>query len=125
MSTPSRPSTARKHTRTTDKKQDDALEQGIRITLDGEVYEVRLGDVTSNLARELRRGTGMALQQLLAEITTSPDLDSIASFVWLARRIAGERVEIDDVSVTYAQLLDEGFEVDLPGKREDADSPEA
>jgi hypothetical protein len=120
-----RPSAARRHTRTTEKKRSDELEQGVRITLDGEAYEVRLGDVTSNLARELRRGTGMSLQQLMREITSDPDLDSIASFVWLSRRIAGEAVGIDDVVVTYTQILDEGFDVDLPGEREAADSPEA
>lgn len=120
----SRPSAARKHTRTTEQTRADELDQGIRITLDDEVYEVRLGDVTSSLARELRRGTGMALQQLLQEITTTPDLDSIASFVWLARRIAGEKVEIDDVALTYGQLL-EGFEIEVPGKRPEADDPEA
>lgn len=123
--TTSRPSSARKHTRTTEENRSDALEQGIRITLEGETYEVRLGDVTSNLARELRRGTGMALQQLLFEISNNPDLDSIASFVWLARRIAGEKVEIDDVVISYTQILNEGFDVDLPGKREAADDPEA
>lgn len=125
MTTTTRPTTARKHTRTTEKNRDAALESGIKITLDGEVYEVRLGDVTSNLTRELRRGTGMSFNQLIHEITTDPDADSIAGFVWLARRIAGERVEIDDVVVTYTQLLADGFEVDVAGKREAADDPEA
>lgn len=121
-----RPSTARKHTRTTAKNQTDALEQGVRITLDEEVYEVRLADVTSTLTRELRRATGLSFNQLMQEITSNPDADSIAGFVWLARRIAGERVEPDDVVVTYAQLLDEGFDIDVPGAREKATGdPEA
>lgn len=125
MTTTTRPSTARKHTRTTEKNRDAALEAGIKITLDGEVYEVRLGDVTSNLTRELRRGTGMSFNQLMQEVTNDPDADSIAGFVWLARRIAGEKVEIDDVIVTYGQLLADDFDVDLPGKREAGDDPEA
>lgn len=124
--TATRPSAARRHTRTTEKKSDDALEQGLRITIDGEVYEVRLADVTSNLTRELRRGTGMSFNQLMNDITTDPDADSIAGFIWLARRIAGEKIAIDDVVVTYAQLLADDFDVDLPGKREEtADDPEA
>jgi hypothetical protein len=118
VTTASRPSAARKHTRTTTEKTTADLEQGIRIDLDGEVYEVRLGDVTSNLTRELRRGTGMSFNQLMHEITHDPDADSIAGFVWLARRIAGEKVEIDDVVVTYAQLLADDFDVTLPDGRE-------
>lgn len=120
-----RPSAARKHTTSTDTNRADAFEQGIRITLDGEAYEVRLGDVTSSLARELRRGTGMSLNQLMAEIVTDTDIDSIASFIWLARRLQGEKVDIDDVVVKYKQVLDEGFKVELPDKREAADDPEA
>lgn len=119
MTTTSRPSAARRHTRTTEKKTTDELEKGLRITLDGEVFEVRLADVTSTLTRELRRGTGLSFTRLMDEIMTEPDADSIAGFVWLARRIRGERVEIDDVVVTYAQLLDEGFDVDVPGRRGD------
>lgn len=122
----SRPSAARKHTRSTDTARADANEQGLKITLEGEVYEVRLGDVTSNLTRELRRGTGISFNQLMREVTTDPDVDSIAGFVWLARRIAGEKVDIDDVLVTYGQLLGDDFEVAMPDAREvGGDDPEA
>jgi hypothetical protein len=123
--TAKRPSAARKHTRTTETNRADANEQGLKITLEGEVYEVRLGDVTSNLTRELRRGTGISFNQLMREVTTDPDVDSIAGFVWLARRIAGERVEIEDVVVTYTQLLGDDFEVALPESRAGGDDPEA
>lgn len=126
MTTTSRPSAARRHTRTTEKKATDQLEQGIRITLDGESYEVRLADVTPNLTRELRRGTGMSFNQLMREVTSDPDLDSLAGFIWMARRIVGEKVEIEDVVVTYAQILGDDFEVTLPdGGREEAGDPEA
>ena len=119
-----RPSAARKQTRSTEANRENELERGIRINLDGEVHEVRVGDVTSTLARELRRASGMSFQTLMREVTADPDLDSIAAFVWLARRMAGETVELDDVLVTYTQLLD-GFEIEVAGKRaEDAD-PEA
>lgn len=121
--TASRPA-SRKHTARTETKRDEAMESGLKITLEGEVYEVRLGDVTSNLTRELRRGTGMSFNQLMREVTTDPDVDSIAGFVWLARRIAGERVDIEDVVVTYTQLLGDDFEVDVPGSRAGGDDPE-
>lgn len=119
MTSTARPSTTRKHTRTTEKNATSELEKGLKITLDGEVYEVRLADVTSTLARELRRGIGMSFTQLMDEVMTAPDADSIAGFVWLARRIAGEKVDVDDVIVTYAQLLDEGFDVDVPDRRDE------
>jgi hypothetical protein len=125
MSNTKRPTTARKVTRSTEENRQDALEQGVRITIDGESYEVRLADVTPNLTRELRRQTGMSFNQLMREVVTDPDLDSLAGFVWMARRIAGESIEIDDVMVTYAQILDEGFEVAVPGKRTEDDDPEA
>ena len=125
MTTTSRPTVARKHTRSTDKNRADTMDAGLKITLEGEVYEVRLGDVTSNLTRELRRSTGMSFNQLMREVTTDPDVDSIAGFVWLARRIAGEKVAVDDVVVTYTQLLGDDFEVEVPDAREGGDDPEA
>lgn len=126
MTTPvKRPAAARKHTRTTEKNRAETMDAGLKITLEGEVYEVRLGDVTSNLTRELRRGTGLSFNQLMREVTTDPDVDSIAGFVWLARRIAGERVDVDDVVVTYTQLLGDDFEVEVPGARDGGDDPEA
>lgn len=126
MSTPTtRPSAARKHTRSTDAKRTDALEQGLRITIDGEAYTVRLGDVTSTMTRELRRATGMSFNQVMNLVQTDPDSDVIAAFIWVARRIAGEKVDVDDVVVTYTQLLDDGFDVSLPGAREEDDGPEA
>lgn len=123
--TADRPTTARKHTRTTEKKRDDAMDAGLKITLEGETYEVRLGDVTSNLTRELRRGTGLSFNQLMREVTNDPDVDSIAGFVWLARRIAGEKVDVEDVVVTYTQLLREDFDVELPDSRSGDEDPEA
>lgn len=121
-----RPSTQRKHTRKTEESRADALEQGIRITLDGAVYTVRLGDITSTVARELRSQAGLSVNQLMQEITTSPDVDIIASFVWLARRLSGDDVAHDDVVISYTQLLGDGFDVSLPDKREvDDSSPEA
>lgn len=126
MTTPAkRPSTARKHTRTTETKRTGALEQGLRITIDGEAYEVRLGDVTSTVTRELRRATGMSFNQVINLVQTDPDSDVIAAFIWIARRLNGEQIEVDDVVVTYAQILGDDFEVDMPGARKEDDGPEA
>lgn len=125
--TAKRPSTARKVTRSTEAKREDELERGIKITLEGDVYEIRLADITSNLAREFRKAAGYGVQRLMSEIVSDPDLDSIASFVWLARRIGGEALDLDDVVVSYAQILGGDFDVSLPGDRdpEETDSPEA
>lgn len=120
---PRRPSTARKVTRTTEEHRDEALDQGLRVTIDDEVYDVRVGDVTSKLARELRGHVGFGPMQLIRVCAVDPDIDLISAFVWLARRIRGELVRFDDVEVTYSQLLADGFDVDTPGKA-DAD-PEA
>lgn len=124
MTTTSRPP-ARKRTTRTENKRADELEQGLRLTLDGESYEIRLGDVTSTVTRELRRTTGMSFNELMRLTTVDPDSDVIAAFVWMARRLAGEQVDIDDVIVTYSQLLDDGFDVSVPGKRSEDDGPEA
>ena len=123
--TPTRPSAARKHTRSTDAKAEAELDQGIRVTLDGEHYEVRLGDVTSTVTRELRAASGMSFNALMEYVTTDPDTDVIAAFIWLARRLRGERVELGEVVVTYRQLLGEEFDVSLPDAREDESGPEA
>lgn len=123
--TAKRPSAARKHTRTSDSSAEAQLEQGIRITLDGEAFEVRLGDVTSTITRELRAKSGMSFTALMEYVTTDPDTDVIAAFVWLARKIRGEQVDFDDVVVTYQQLLSDGFDVSLPDAREADEGPEA
>lgn len=121
--TSSRPTTARKVTRKTEAKREDALDQGLRITLDGEVFDVRLGDITSTMARELRAKLGFGPMQLVGQLAVDPDVDLLSAFVWLARRIAGELVRFEDVEVTYAQLLSDGFDVTAPGKAES--DPEA
>ena len=123
--TTNRPTLDRKHTRKTDSKRDDALDAGVRMTVDGTPHTVRMGDVTPALARELRRETGMGFTRFMDTIATEPDVDLVATFVWLARRINGEHVDLDDVGVTYHSLLDEGFDVELAESSEVDDSPEA
>jgi hypothetical protein len=118
MTTPSRPTAARKVTRKTEESRESALDQGLRIVLDGETFDVRLGDITSPMARELRSKLGCGPMQLIGQLAVDPDVDLLSAFVWLARRIAGEMVRFDDVEVTYAQLLSDGFDVSTPGKAE-------
>lgn len=114
MSNTQRPSTARKVTRTTEAKRESDLDNGLRISIEGEPYEVRIGDITSTLARELRAKVGFGPMQLIRQCAIDPDVDLLSAFVWLARRIAGELVRFEDVEVTYAQLLSDGFDVSVP-----------
>lgn len=111
-----RPTTARKVTRKTEESRESALDHGLRISIEGEDFEVRVGDITSALARELRANMGFGPMQLIRQCSIDPDVDLLSAFVWLARRIAGEMVRFQDVEVTYAQLLSDGFDVSTPGK---------
>lgn len=125
MTTASRPSAARKQTTSTQSKRDDELNQGVQITLDGETYVVRVGDMTSRIERDLRREYGGSFERLKGELSSDPGADSIATFIWLARRVAGEQVALDDIELTYADILNGDLDVELAGKPEDDDSPEA
>lgn len=118
MSNTKRPTTARKVTRTSETNRESALDQGLRITMEGDVFEVRVGDITPSLARELRQHIGCGPMQLIRQCAVDPDVDLISAFAWLARRIAGELVRFEDVEVTYAQLLADGFDVATPGDAE-------
>ena len=84
-----RPALARRVTRATEAERKEALEAGIKITLDGQSYELRMGDITSEIAREMRRATGMGFRALMSELPRDPDIDLISAFVWAARRVAG------------------------------------
>lgn len=120
----SRPTTTRKVTRKTEERRDAALDQGVSLSIDGEAYVVRVGDVTPQIARELRAESGMSFMRLINTVTVDPDIDVVSAFVWVARRIRGENVAFGDVAVTYGQILSDGFEVSTPDA-EAADSPEA
>lgn len=129
MSNTQRPSLQRKHTRTTKSKTDDALNTGISVTIDGVLYEARLGDVTPGIARELRRNIGTGFMGLLEQLGESPDLDLIAAVVWVSCHIKGEPITFAqaDARVSYAAMADEGFEIGVAGEDEEPDTadPEA
>jgi len=122
MSNTKRPSIARKVTPRSEAKREAVLDSGLRITIEGENFDVRLGDVTPAMARELRANIGMGPLQLINATGISPDVDLLSAFVWLARRIRGEYVAFDQVAVSYQQMLSDGFDVGFPEAEED---PEA
>jgi hypothetical protein len=125
MSNTRRPSAARQHTRTSKAESAAALDQGIRIFIGDEAYEARIGDVTPGIARELRQTTGMGFMRLCQTLSVDPDIDLVCAFIWVARRIRGEYVDLESIEVDYRTLL-EDFEFELAGpeKVDDAD-PEA
>ena len=129
MSDAGRPSLQRTHTRDTEKKRQENLNLGARITVNGDVFEARLGDITPAFGRPIRAEIGYGFMDLLDRMSEAPELDYVAEFLWVARRIRGEAVELDDIELDYADLLDEGFEVGDPGAPPDAEeegvSPEA
>lgn len=94
-----RPSTARKVTRKTEGKRDEALNEGVSISWDGKVYTVRAGDLTGLDSAALRRECGYSFAGLLKALNKDPDIDLIAALVWLSRRIDGEKLlAYDDVA---------------------------
>lgn len=122
---PERPSLAPKHTRKTEAKRSDALDQGIRIELDGEVYEVRSGDLTAVHSRMLRRECGVSFVQLMEELETACDIDSIAIVIWLARRLRGEElISYEDVANGIDYSIQDRMVIKNT-EAEDVDSPEA
>lgn len=119
----SRPTVGGKITRKTEEKRNAELDQGVRFTIGDDVHEVRIGDITPRLAREVRRETGLSVMQLLEEVGEAPDIDTVASLVWVARRLKGEVVDLDSV-LDYGTLLSDDFDIAIAGP-EDDDSPEA
>lgn len=115
---------ARKPSKASDRAREEALEAGLRMTVDGNDYVVRYGDVTPTLARELRAATGHGFNYIMENIAIDPDVDLVSEFVWLARRIQGEKVSLESVEVTYADILKEDFDV-VSEEGNDDSGPEA
>lgn len=115
MSNTQRPTLQKKVTRVSKAKQDEGLDRGIKITIDGEEYEARVGDVTGKIGGDLRRATGYSFMRLMDLVADDPDLDVLLAWVYVSRRIKGEDIAFDDVELTYAQVLGDGFEIELAG----------
>lgn len=81
----------RKHTRKTEEKRADALDQGYRVKVDGKVYKVTAGDLTGLDSRALRTQAGITFPGLLSQLVDDFDIDTLAVMIWLARRVHGER----------------------------------
>lgn len=110
-----RPTLQPKVTRKSEEKREEALDDGLKITIDGESHVVRDGDITAQIARELRAVSGMSYLRLVQTIKADADIDVLSTFVWLSKRILGEVVSHDEVSVTYDAILDDGFDISRPG----------
>jgi hypothetical protein len=120
-----RPSVQRKHTRASEQKRADALDEGIRIVLAGTAYEVRAGDLTAMDSLACRQQTGMPFAGILEAFGTAPDIDLVAAVMWLARRVKGERTlsfEAVASELRYGDVLD--IEVEDVGPEEVGADPE-
>lgn len=125
---PDRPSLARKVTPKDEARREDALNEGVKLTLDGEEFILRRGEVTPEIARAVRQVTGRSFNRLLETLGDDPDIDVIAEAVWVARLCRGERVGLDDVAVSYGLIASGDFDITLAGTpiaSEVDDSPEA
>lgn len=121
MSNTRRPSTARKVTRKTEEKRDEALDQGVSITVDGRAYTVRAGDLTGLDSSALRRECGYSFAGLMREMRRDPDIDLVAAVMWLARRIEGEQMlSYDDV----AGEVGYGIDLEVKDAEPEDESPE-
>lgn len=105
-------------------KRNAELDTGVRFTIGDDVHEVRIGDITPRLAREVRKATGSSVMQLLEEVENAPDIDTIATLIWVSQRIKGIDIELDDVEFDYSVMLGEDFDVSV-AEPEVTDSPEA
>lgn len=92
MTEAKRPSLARKHTPKTEADRKSGLDEGVRITYDGETYEVRAGDLSALDIRDLRKEAGYSFQGLMTALREDADLDLIVALIWLAKRAKGEHI---------------------------------
>lgn len=124
MSNSKRPALQRRQTRASEAARKAELDAGIAVLVDGERYEVRMGDLSSLDAAALRRATGFSFRGLMTAAATDPDIDVIAGIVWLSRRINGEPL-LDYTEVASAIGYD--VEIDLADLDESAEGelPEA
>lgn len=85
-----------------DKRRADATDIGVKVVVDGKVYQVHYGELSGRDARALRMATGYSTHGLLNQALGrdgEPDLDTAAAVVWLARYRAGE------VHLTFDEVL--------------------
>lgn len=87
-----------------DARKAEATDVGVKVTVAGKVYELHFGELTGLDARALRVEVGHTTYGLLNQALGrdgSPDLDTVAAIVWLARRRAGEvALSYDEVAAS-------------------------
>lgn len=110
--TPKRPPLARKHTPQTEANRTAGLDEGVRITFQGQVYEVRGGDLSAIDVRDLRKATGMSYRGLLQNLYQDADIDLIAALVWLARRARGEGIPYEMVANEFTYLSSDDVQIE-------------
>ena len=81
-----------------ERKRDAIRKQRLVLHVDDAEYVLRATDVTPALAGEYRRQTGLTVLATVGALYADPDLDVVASAVWLARRLAGDSVTWDEVA---------------------------
>lgn len=132
-----RPPLNRVHTRGSEAKRSSELDVGLKLTIDGNEYALRMGDLQPHHVRALRMVThvaygpihpgGLTFETLLERCAASPDIDYISTFVWFARYVAGEtELSHDEVATDYAAILADGFDIAEAGAEsaEELASPE-
>lgn len=88
MSNTRRPSAARQHTRTTEQKQDDELDKGLKVTeVDGTVLTVRVRDVKGKHDAALVAVCGLDFMGLLEKLNERQGLDLMAAALWFCRLV--------------------------------------
>lgn len=116
MSNAKRPSlTPKPSSKKAQSKKDEALNEGISLTIDGAVYTVRAGDLSALDTRALRKELGLSFMGLITAFREDPDIDLIAGLMWLSRRVNGEQnLTYDEVagSVDYSLDIAEAAEED-------------
>lgn len=120
-----RPTLARKVTTKTEANRKAAMDEGLRITIGGEAFEVKVGDISSEVEAELRRVAGCGFYALGNQLANDPGIDLITLFVWFARRVRGDDVSPEEVSYTYADMFADDFDMNELDGTQVVEVPEA
>jgi len=124
VSNTKRPTLTKRTTRASEQARKAELDAGIAVMVDGVRYQVRMGDLSSMDAANLRRETGFSFRGLMTAAAKDPDIDIVAAIVWLARRLDGEALLDFE---TVAREIGYDADVDLADTEDDdlgADPPE-
>lgn len=105
---PERPSLARKHTPRTEKARQEAVEEVHALRIDGEVYALRMADLTGLHELRLRRETGMSVEEVMSTLGSKPGLDVLGIFMWLCDLTAGGSSDLEQWlgSVSWASGIE-------------------